>query len=75
MATFLDMLKAGHPDLRKPTPDLARIRFADIQYGVRDVALNAVTRDVGKPLSKETFNDYCHGRYSVEKIIDLIQAY
>ncbi len=74
MQNFIDLLKDGHPRLAQPEVDLTSIRFADIQYGIRDKALLAFTRDKGVPLSKESFIDICHGRMNVAQVAIMVHA-
>ena len=74
MNTFVKMLKTGHPAFLQPNINLTKIRFSDIQYGVRDAALLAFTRDVAKPLGKEEYNRICHGRLNVAEVVQIVQA-
>lgn len=74
MNNFVKLLKNGHPAFLQPNINLTKIRFSDIQYGVRDTALLAFTRDVGKPLGKEDYNRICHGRLNVAQVVQIVHA-
>lgn len=53
--------------------DLKRIRYSDLNYTSRMKALLEATRDAGKPLTAEPFNDLLNGRRSLQYVIEFVE--
>lgn len=52
--------------------DLHRVGYAELNYSSRIKALLEATRDAGKPLALELFNDLLNGRRSVAYVRDYV---
>lgn len=68
----LSLFAKTNPEVLDPQVDLSRIRYSDLIYTTRLEALLRATRDAGKPLTVEPFNDLLNGRHSVASVITTI---
>lgn len=68
----LSLFAKSNPEVLDPQVDLAKIRYSDLVYTVRIEALLRATRDMGKALDKELFNELLNGYRSVAYVQDVI---
>lgn len=68
----LSLFAKSDPEVLDPQVDLANIRYSDLVYTVRIEALLRATRDMGKALDKELFNELLNGYRSVAYVQDVI---
>lgn len=70
----LQLLAKSHPELVNPQTDLSKIRFADLNYTERFKALLNATRDQGKPLACDPFNELLNGHHTVASVQRVISS-
>ena len=73
-ALDLNHFAKSDPYVLAPGTDLNKIRYADLFYDSRLCAVVRATRDNGKPMPFEPFNDLVNGRRSVQYVMDYLDA-
>ena len=74
-ALDLNHFAKSDPHVLAPGSDLNKIRYSDLFYDSRLRAVVQATRDKGKPLEFEPFNDLVNGRRSVQYVMDYLDAW